>query len=77
MAPKAPPLEDEPTLKDIMKELMLIKARQDNQEKYQVLKPKSEKKNWRESTPIRPSTQELERMWDSQRLNQTQPSQEN
>ena len=74
-AHKEPPAE-EISLKDIMKEIMPIKARQDFLEKYQAPKSKSDKQNWRQSTPLRTSTQEFHKMLDSQQRNATQSSQE-
>ena len=62
-------LEDTITLKDIMKEIMSIKARQDAQEKIQSSN-RSEEKNWRY-----PSTQDQEREWDSQQRNSPTQSQ--
>lgn len=60
------PQEEPITLKDIMKEIMAIKIRQDAQEKYQP--NRSDNKVWR--NPI--NTQEQEEAWDSQRRNQSQ-----
>ena len=61
--------EETITLKDLMKEIMAIKARQDLQEKHQSTG--SDTQDWREPR----STQEQERAWDSQRRNQSQNSQ--
>ena len=61
------------TLKDIMKEIVSIKVRQDLQEKAQ--KNSSHNSNWRKPNSQRRNTQQQHRAWDSQRRNESQYSQ--
>ena len=64
--------EEAITLKDIMKEIMSIKARQDLQE--QKHSNQSDSQNWRHPTSRKKTTQEQHKEWDSQRRNRS-PSQ--